>query len=502
MPYLKQGRLRCAGRGDDRAVRIDPLARVDALLGRVVELGVERHHRRRLGRLGQGHTIDAHRRDLWARGDPPPRPGNQLDVLIDGEQALPAIAAAIAGAKSHVHITGWHLASHFELVRGEHPVVLGALLAEMAERVDVRIMVWAGAPVPAFHPTRSEVAAERERLVRDTRIRCEPDPREHPFHCHHEKTVVVDDEVAFVGGIDMTDFGGDRFDLGSHPARRRIGWHDVGSRLRGPAVADVAGHFTTRWREVTGEQLPVAQSGPSAGPSTVQVVRTVAEDMYDSVPHGDFRILESYLAALRSARHLIYLENQFLWLPEIVDTLAAKLRDPPSDDFRLVVVLPRRANNGHDDTRGQLAVLVDADDGDNRLLAATLRSRTGNRTDPLYVHAKVGIVDDRWMTVGSANLNAHSLMNDTEMNVVTDDASLARDTRERLWAEHLELGLEEVRGRDARELVDEHWIPVAHDQLHRERDGREATHRLVELPGVSRRSRRLLGPLTGIVDDS
>ena len=483
-------------------MRFDPLARVDALLGRAIELGVQQHHRRRLSRLDQGHAIEAGGPELWASGDPPPRPGNQLDVLIDGVQALPAIAEAISAATSHIHITGWHMASHFELVRGEHPVVLGALLAEMAERVDVRVMVWAGAPVPAFHPTRKEVAAERERLVRHTRIRCEPDPREHPFHCHHEKTVIVDDEVAFVGGIDMTDFGGDRFDLSSHPARRRLGWHDVGTRLRGPAVADVAAHFAMRWLEVTGEQLAVPSPPPAAGRSTVQVVRTVSEDMYDHVPHGDFRILESYLGAVRSAQHLIYLENQFLWLPEIVDELAAKLRDPPSDDFRLVILLPRRANNGQDDTRGQLGLLVAADDGNDRLLAATLRSRTGNRTDPLYVHAKVGIVDDRWLTVGSANLNAHSLMNDTEMNVVTDDAALARDTRERLWAEHLELSLDDVRERDPRALVDEHWIPIAHDQLHRERAGAEPTHRLIALPGVSRRSRRLLGPLTGIVDDS
>ena len=182
----------------------------------------------------------------------------------------------------------------------------------------------------------------------------------------------------------------------------------------------------------------------------MQVVRTVAEDMYDAVAHGDFRILESYLTALLGARELVYLENQFLWLPEIVDVLGAKLRDPPSDGFRIVIVLPRRANNGQDDTRGQLGQLILADDGAGRLLAATLRSRSGGRSDPLHVHAKVGIVDDRWLTVGSANLNAHSLLNDTEMNLVTDDAQLARDTRERLWAEHLELDLQEVRGRDPR----------------------------------------------------
>jgi phosphatidylserine/phosphatidylglycerophosphate/cardiolipin synthase-like enzyme len=256
-----------------------------------------------------------------------------------------------------------------------------------------------------------------------------------------------------------------------------------------------------RWWEVTGERLPVAEPGAPAGPSTMQVVRTIAETMYESVPKGEFRILESYLRALRSAREYIYLENQFLWAPEIVDVLAAKLRNPPSDAFRLVLVLPRRANNGQDDTKGQLGRLIGSDDGNGRLLAATLRSRTGSRTDPLYVHAKVGIVDDRWLTVGSANLNAHSLMNDTEMNVATDDHELARGTRERLWAEHLELGLDQVRGSEPRALVDQHWIPIAYEQLRREHDGGDATHHLIALPGVSQRSGRLLGPLAGLMDD-
>ena len=482
-------------------MRIEPIARIDRAVGRAIETGVQRHHRRRLHRLGHGTALEPVGGGLWAAGDPPPRPGNQLDVLIDGAQALPAIAGALMAAQSHVAITGWHLAAHFELVRGERPVVLGPLLAELAQSVDVRVLVWAGAPVPLFHPTRKEVAAETQKLVRGTKIRCVPDPREHPVHCHHEKTVIIDDEVAFVGGIDMTDFGGDRFDLSEHPARRRLGWHDAGTRVRGPAVADVAAHFAMRWREVTGEQLPVGRPPPPAGPSTVQVIRTIAETMYESVPRGEFRILDSYRRALRSAYELIYIENQFLWAPEIVNILADKLSDPPSDAFRLVVVLPRRANNGQDDTMGQLGRLIAADDGNGRLLAATLRSRTGSRTDPLYVHAKVGIVDDRWLTVGSANLNAHSLMNDTEMNVTTDDPDLARETRERLWAEHLELPPEQVHASEPRALVDEHWIPIAHEQLRRERDGGEPTHHLIALPGVSPRSARLLGPLAGLIDD-
>ncbi len=475
--------------------------RVDAAVGAGVEAAVVAKHARRLQRLGSSGALDPAGSSTWAQGEPPPRQGCALDVLIDGEEAMAAIAAAIAAAQEFVHITGWHFAAQFELVRGEPSAVLGALLAEAAERVDVRVLAWAGAPVPVFHPSRAEVRADVARLVRQTKIRCELDPREHPFHCHHEKTLVIDGRVAFVGGIDMTDFGGDRNDSSDHPARRRLGWHDVGTRLRGPAVADVGAHFALRWRELTGEAVPQPPPPAPCGEHTVQVVRTVSEVMYDSLPRGDFRILESYVRAVRSAREFIYLENQFLWAPELVELLAAKLRDPPQDSFRLVVVLPSKANNGQDDTKGQLGRLVAADGGAGRLLATTLRSLTGTRDDPLYVHAKVGIVDDRWLTVGSANLNAHSLLNDTEMNVCTDHRELTRRTPLRLWAAHLGTDPETIADRPVAAVVDELWRPIAAEQLRRREAGEPPTHHLLGLPGVSRRSRRLLGPLQGLLDD-
>jgi phosphatidylserine/phosphatidylglycerophosphate/cardiolipin synthase-like enzyme len=474
---------------------------VDDLIGDGIEAVVRAKHHRRLRRLGSERSLSPPDDGLWASGDPPPRAGSSMDVLIDGAEAFPAIADAIEGARDFIHLTGWHVAPDFDLVRGERPGTLGPMLAEAAERLDVRVLVWAGAPVPAFRPTRSQVRDDVEMLTRRTRIRCVTDPREHPFHCHHEKTVVVDGKIAFVGGIDITDFGGDRFDTSDHPARRSLGWHDVGSRLGGPAVLDVHDHFAMRWREVTGEHLTRPEAPGGDGPHTVQVVRTVSEVMYDSVPKGEFRILESYVRALRQAKRFIYLENQFLWSPEIAGILADKLRNPPSDDFRMVILLPRRANNGHDDTVGQLAQLTAADDGSGRFLAATIRSRTGDRDDPLYVHAKVGIVDDRWLTVGSANLNAHSLLNDTEMNVVTDDSDLARETRLRLWAEHLEVDMESIAGDEPRTVVDERWRPIAAEQLERVQSDAAPTHRLLELPGVSRRSRRLLGPLANLIDD-
>jgi len=196
---------------------------------------------------------------------------------------------------------------------------------------------------------------------------------------------------------------------------------------------------------VTGETLPAVESQRAAGEIEVQIVRTVPEKVYRRLPRGDFRILEAYQRAFRSAEHFIYLENQFLWSPEIASVLVEKLSRPPSADFRIVMLLPAKPATGTDDTRGVLGELVEADADAGRILACTIYARSGARADPIYVHAKVGIVDDAWITIGSANLNEHSLFNDTEMNLVSHDAALALETRLRLWAEHLELAVDELR---------------------------------------------------------
>jgi phosphatidylserine/phosphatidylglycerophosphate/cardiolipin synthase-like enzyme len=340
------------------------------------------------------------------------------------------------------------------------------------------------------------------RFRRGTEIHCELDSCVRLMHCHHEKTIVIDDRVAFVGGIDLTLDGGDPWDSQAHLPRGGVGWHDIAVRLEGPAVADVAQHFRLRWHVAANEKLPQPIVQDAAGDVEAQIVRTIPENVYElSLPRGDFSVLESYVGAIRSAERFVYVENQFLWSPEIVALLAEKLRDPPRDDFRVVVLLPVDANDGADVSRGQVAALIHADDGNARFLACSIYARTGKLRDPIYVHAKVAIVDDRWLTVGSANLNEHSLFNDSEVNVVVHDEELARDTRLRLWSEHLELPIEEIDG-DPVEVVDRHWERISEEQLDRLRDGQHLTHRLVKLPGVSVRHRRLLGSLQGRIYDA
>ncbi|HKX47983.1 MAG TPA: phospholipase D family protein [Gaiellaceae bacterium] len=462
--------------------------------GERIDDAVRSRHRGRLRRVGWEHALDAPEL-TYADGTFPARKGNALELLVDGSEALPAIAAEMARAESYVHLTGWFFSPELHLSREQEPVVMRNLLAELAERVDVRVLSWKGAPIPVFKPSQREVREMLDALSRHTKIQAHADGCTGFTHCHHEKLVVVDGRVAFVGGIDLTLDGGDPWDTPAHVARGGIGWHDAAVRIEGPAVADVEQHFRARWHGATREVLPRPIVSDEAGDVEAQVVRTVPAHIYRALRRGDYSILESYIGALRSAERFIYLESQFLWSPEIVTILADKLERPPSEDFRVLVLLPARANDGADISRGQVAALIHAADETTRFLACTIYARERNLRDPVYVHSKIGIVDDRWLTLGSANLNAHSLFHDTEMNVVTLDERLARAARVRLWSEHLELEPDEIEDIDPIQLIDEHWERIASEQLELLENGEPLTHRLVKLPGVSRRRRRLIGPL-------
>jgi phosphatidylserine/phosphatidylglycerophosphate/cardiolipin synthase-like enzyme len=471
----------------------------DRVLGDGIGAAVRDHHRRRLARIGWQEALIDGKDGPRTLG--PLRPGNRVDVLVDGEQAFAEMVDALRSATSHVALTGWFVSPDFVLRRdGDTPVVLRNLLAELAERIDVRVLLWAGAPLPLFHPSRHDVRRVRRELCEGSRIACALDSHERPLHCHHEKLLVVDDRIAFVGGIDPTTMAGDRLDSPRHLSRAAVGWHDAAARIEGPVVAEVARHFAMRWREVTRESLPEPAPQPEVGPSAVRILRTVPERVYRSQPTGEFSILAAYVRLLRSARRLIYLESQYLWSAEIGSVLAEKLKDPPSERFRIVIVLPAKPYGGGDDTRGVLGELIAADGGADRILACTLFARCGELADPIYVHAKVGIVDDRVLTLGSANLNDHSMFNDTEVNLLVEDEQLARATRLRLWSEHLECDPAEIDG-DPTDVIDQRWRPIAADQLERRRAGLPLSHRLVLLPDVSRRSARLLGPLQGLIVD-
>jgi phosphatidylserine/phosphatidylglycerophosphate/cardiolipin synthase-like enzyme len=164
--------------------RQTPLDFLDDKLGAGIEAATAAEHRFRLRRHGHAGLLRLPAGSAppgWV-GGVPVRSGNRLEVLVDGEAALRRMQEAIEGAQSHVHIAGWHSSPDF-LLRPEGPP-LRDLLAQKAEHVPVRLLMWAGPPLPVFSPSRGHVANDRLAFQRNSRGECELDKRERSLHCH------------------------------------------------------------------------------------------------------------------------------------------------------------------------------------------------------------------------------------------------------------------------------------------------------------------------------
>ena len=330
--------------------------------------------------------------------------------------------ATSALRESHVHVAGWYFTPSFRL--GDGGPTLRELLAEAAERVDVRVLAWAGAPLPLFHPDRREVRAVRDELVRGTRIEMRA-RRDASGRCTAttRSSCIVDDRVAYVGGIDLTSLGGDRLDSSEHPPRRASAGTTRACASRARSSPTSPSTSALRWPRRRCDAA--GRRRRPRGGVEAQLVRTVPERVYDGLPRGEFTILESYMRALRSARAARLSR-------EPVPLVAGADRDPRREAARAAApttsasssLLPAKPNNGarrharparRARRRGEATAATRALPRVHALPART--------ASPVYVHAKIGIVDDSWLTVGSANLNEHSLFNDTEVNVVVRDES-------------------------------------------------------------------------------
>ena len=419
--------------------------------------------------------------------------GNQVTVLVDGRAYYDRLLAALEAAPSGsvVHFTDWR-GDPDERLDGSGSEV-ARVLAELARRgVAVRGLVWRSHPDDAhfseeenLHLVETVNEAGGEVLL-DERVRRDGS--------HHQKLFVIrcpshpELDVAFVGGIDLChgrhDDPSHRGDEQAIELDRRYGprpaWHDLQLELRGPAVADVAWTFRERWEDPTRldhrnpwrrflahiaaepdqpSPLPPAGTDPSpVGVHAVQVLRTYAAKRppFPFAPDGERSIARAYLKAFGRARRLVYVEDQYLWSRAAADVLADRLRETP--ELHLVAVVPRYPDrdgrlSGPPYRIGQQQALEQLREaGGSRVNVFDIESPTGW---PIYVHAKVCIIDDVWMIVGSDNLNLRSWTNDSELSCAVIDRRhderaprdpgglgdgarvLARETRLGLWCEHL-----------------------------------------------------------------
>jgi len=306
----------------------------------------------------------------------------------------------------------------------------------------------------------------------------------------------VDLTVEYDGDFDRWDTPSHPFesperstDLGPAPHP----WHDAHILVSGPPAADVERNIRQRWDEATlpwwrrgapplrhliAMYLPGGKTGdpcdaapeatappPGAGPEVasaavrVQVVRTIPPLTYRFAPAGIHGIAQAYIRAVRQAERFIYLESQYLWLENFMGIdvlrlgwrshhmrlLLSELATAAERGVTIAVVLPDHPNCGRAFTDGGIAWLREraphaAAEGRLHFFClgtSDVRAHDGlMRYRPIYVHAKVGIVDDRWATLGSANLNSRGMSHDAELNLAVLDADFARGLRMALWAEH------------------------------------------------------------------
>lgn len=461
--------------------------RIDAL----IEPLHERVEQRIQGELTVSKAAQERARGSWWGGNPrwfpegtPPRQHNRVTPLVDGERFFSALSAAMAGALAYIYVAGWCLTPHIPLARGDDGSLLESrlltLLNERSTQVPVRILLWSGA-FALLQPTRGTMRTVQQTIQSRATgdLQCQLDHRSHFSHCHHQKAIVVDGRIAFVGGMDLTSYQGDRWDLQSHPLRSGPNWHDVQLQIEGEAAADVEQNFRQRWAAVTGDKaLPHREPVlDSAWQSPVQIVRTVPRGVYPFARKGEFGIRYTYLEALRKAKRFIYLENQYIWSPEVMDVLTEAINRRQPEPVRIVLVLPARAHSGKWDNDRHIEKLRQADQGRGTVSVYSLYAsgpsagRYPFRYRATYVHAKVGIIDDEWLTVGSANLNNRGLATDTEMNAAVADPELARSLRLDLWAEHLGLPREQVAAADPIELIDRAWKSRAEENAAIMKDG-------------------------------
>jgi phosphatidylserine/phosphatidylglycerophosphate/cardiolipin synthase-like enzyme/uncharacterized membrane protein YdjX (TVP38/TMEM64 family) len=398
-------------------------------------------------------------------------------VLIDAADYFEALRASLLAAQRTIFILGWELHSRMRLEgrdrpRDGAPRELGKLLRWLLKRrpeLTIHILLWNHPVLYSIHREFfprlifGKHKPKRVEILLDSHL---------PFGAsHHEKLVIVDDTIAYCGGVDLTVR---RWDLAAHhpaePRRRDLGrkpyvpMHDVQIVVEGEAAAVLGERARDRWQHAGG--APVGSRRIENGAAwprhlepdfeqlPVGIMRTVA-----ALEEGDRDIREierSTVAALSSAQRLVYIENQYVTSKTACEALAARMRANPALE---AIVLTTREPGGflEAETMGVgrqhfMAAFADSSLAERiQFVAPMARCDTDIDGDDskvapggvlsIHVHAKVLIVDDRFLRVGSSNLNNRSMGFDTECDVAieaSDDAqrSAIASVRNRLIAEH------------------------------------------------------------------
>ncbi|WP_206366308.1 phospholipase D-like domain-containing protein [Sphingomonas flavalba] len=413
------------------------------------------------------------------RGDetPLPEPGrncwrvaraDRFAFIVDAADYFIAARKAMLAARKSIFLVGWDFDAGITLDEqaSEGPAKLGDFIIWLADRspeLEIRLLRWDTGALKAMFKARTLATIIRWKM--HPRVTLKLDSAHPIAGSHHQKIVVIDDCVAFCGGIDMTTGRWDRRAHKDDEPRRRdpdgsryTPWHDATSAFDGDAARTVGDLARERWLAATGERLQPADVShdcwpdgvePSFRDVTLAIART-CPDMDDS--GGVHEIEQMYLDLIGRARRYIYAESQYFASRKIARAIAARLQE--EDGPEIVIINPEAAEGwlepiAMDSARARLVEALQRVDRHGRF--RIYHPVTGGG-EPIYVHAKVMIIDDRGFRVGSSNFNNRSLRLDTECDVILDVAqggtATERETvaaiRDDLLAEHLGVARDRV----------------------------------------------------------
>ncbi|MFA4913038.1 MAG: phospholipase D-like domain-containing protein [Burkholderiaceae bacterium] len=401
--------------------------------------------------------------DYW-RGER----ADRLAVIIDAAPFFLAAKQAMLQAQHSILLLGWDFDARVKLEPLEKtiegPNRIGPFLNFLSKRnqdLEIKILKWDVGAVSSI--ARGETPFFMFQWMFGNRVKLRLDHAHPPLAAHHTKLIVIDDCIAFCGGIDMT-MG--RWDTPEHaddePGRKTVlgkalpPWHDATTCLTGPAASALGDLARMRWRLATGENLerpvPAAEIWPqSLTPQfervNVKVARTWAA--YEDTPQVS-EIEKATIKIIRQARSSLYIESQYFASRLIAGEIAKRLQEP--DGPEIVVINPETASGWleektMDSARVILRELVSKADRHDRFRLLYPVNAQGTS---IYVHAKIMIADDTVLKIGSSNLNNRSMGFDSECDLIIDGVSecertAIRSIKARLLAEHLGRTEEDVQ---------------------------------------------------------
>jgi phosphatidylserine/phosphatidylglycerophosphate/cardiolipin synthase-like enzyme/uncharacterized membrane protein YdjX (TVP38/TMEM64 family) len=424
---------------------------------------------------------------------------HRFSLLIDADAYFSALRAAIRAARHSVYILSWDIDSRVRLVPGGaddgYPEALADFLhAIVRERpgLHVHVLNWDFAMLYALE--RELMPSYHPGWRRHQRLSFCMDGRHPVGASHHQKIVVIDDRLAFVGGLDLTRSRWDTPQHASHNPLRRdpdgkpyAPFHDVQAMVDGDVAAALGELARERWRRATGRK-PKGEARPAPLPAAadpdpdpwpagfepdladidVAICRT--EPAFEGEP-GVYEVRQLYLDAIGAARRHLFFENQYFTSDALCNALAARLSWPDAPE--VLVVSPRSQSGWLEQaTMGALRARI------HRRLKQADRAQRYRMMCPhlpglsdgcLNVHSKVFCADDELFSVGSANMSNRSMAFDTECNLAIEAAGSPEQQRQiraaiarmrnRLLGEHLGVEADEVGTATA-----------AHRSLHRALD--------------------------------